>query len=725
MSRTSQSCLINLIKAVDFIGIKPSLFIEGSRRFNTLFGGILCLLISGGIFCAFLFFSQDIVFRRYPTETTEIQISQYPKPILLSQEGDQDLGFALQIIDDSRSLILNDYFQVRMLINTVVNCGMSIQSNDANTTMYTDDENDIAFGEDIRSSICKDATLKENKYGIKTKTLEVKPISCDSLSTSYLYPNVNKQLQQAILCIPYDSNILLLGNEFFYLHQSFKIIVAQCESQLCPQDTNTIMNGAQVNLKLFYKNTNFNLKSQTPLLARPDKLTIPFSLNSSNKLTVELQNTQIQTDIGLIFEDFRSDSFVIKSSTTQTTNPAGSANGVEIEFVGSSTSSIVYRKYIKVQRILADVGGLYKTFVIMAIILNYFHNRAKYYEALFNNLFDINDLGKYFQYYDPSIRLPYMKIKDSIFLKTSDHGKFKAAAKINTQEFAKKSKSIKSINEVKSTTKNTKTSLINVSDNTFKKQRHSMSQQSVADMIHEDKGIDILNNVVINNDKEQECSSEHLNKMSKVSISLNSNQRILEETKSQQEKINEAKVEQDIEGAEKQIAEELESQENSQERLPEEVENFNEAVKFYIDNVKRDPKAKENFTSVCKNQTFYFSAHDLVKFMCCAKSNETIKKRSLLYGGKEMIEERMDIINLMKKNLEFERFKNLILNSNQLLLLDSLSKFMLDPERLKLTSVSNCGYEKFIDNYAEVFKSENQIDATLAKWVRTKYQLKF
>lgn len=89
-----------------------------------------------------------------------------------------------------------------------------------------------------------------------------------------------------------------------------------------------------------------------------------------------------------------------------------------------------------------------------------------------------------------------------------------------------------------------------------------------------------------------------------------------------------------------------------------------------------------------------------------------------------MIEERMDIIFIMKKMLEFDRFKNLMLRDDQLLLLDSLSKFMLDPERINLVDIKNCNYDKFIDNYSSVFKSDNAVDITLAKWVRTKFQLK-
>lgn len=721
MTKKFQDIFINLVKSIDFIGIKPSLFIEGSRRFNTLMGGVLCLLISAGIFCAFLFFSQDIIFRQYPNETNETQVSQYPKAIQISQLEDQDLGIVLQVVDESKSLVLNDYFKIQLSVQTVAKC-ISFINSESDNSIYISELADVETAESIRNSICKDNSILQNKYGIKTKTIDVEAINCDNSSISYLYPELNLEQKQQSLCIPKDQGVQLLGNSFFNIHQTFKIVVTYCQSIVCPKDfEELISDNSQIELKLFYKNFNYNLKSYSPLLYRPDKVIVPFTKSIIRNTKIELKNMIIETDIGLIFEDFRSESFVIISAISQSFVPLNDAKGkIIIEFTGSPLTSTIYRKYIKVQRILADVGGLFKTFVVVAIILNYFHNRAKYYEALFNKLFNIHDLGKYFQYYDPSLKLPYNKIKNSIFLASSDHDKFMKAAKINSQELltksTKQSKSyMDTINNYRSTTKETKTSLINVNYNNFNRKRQSMSEHSDLGIKkgEENKVGELLNNVRVAN---QESSSVQINQTSKISISLNSKEPIREETKND-------------------IQKELVNQENSQtqqndiahveeKQNDDDVQEYNEAVNFYIDNIKRDPKAKENYEQ-CKKHTFSFTAWELVQFICCVKSDEMFKKKSLLYGGKEMIEERMDLVNLMKKNLEFERFKNLILSKSQLLLLDSLSKFMLDPERLKLTDINNCAYEKYIDKYAEVFKSESPVDETLAKWVRTKYQLKF
>jgi len=70
-----------------------------------------------------------------------------------------------------------------------------------------------------------------------------------------------------------------------------------------------------------------------------------------------------------------------------------------------------------------------------------------------------------------------------------------------------------------------------------------------------------------------------------------------------------------------------------------------------------------------------------------------------------------------------DRFKNLILKDNQLLLLNSLTKFMLDPERVNLIDFDTCSYEKFIDCYDNLSNNSNMIDLKLTKWVENKFKL--
>ena len=66
---------------------------------------------------------------------------------------------------------------------------------------------------------------------------------------------------------------------------------------------------------------------------------------------------------------------------------------------------------------------------------------------------------------------------------------------------------------------------------------------------------------------------------------------------------------------------------------------------------------------------------------------------------------------------------NLILSDNQLLLLNSLTKFLLDPERVNLLDFEKCSYDKFIDFYDNIATNASMIDIKLSKWVETKYKI--
>lgn len=113
----------------------------------------------------------------------------------------------------------------------------------------------------------------------------------------------------------------------------------------------------------------------------------------------------------------------------------------------------------------------------------------------------------------------------------------------------------------------------------------------------------------------------------------------------------------------------------------------------------------------------------MFRIYCCCMSDSIERKKEVLHGGKSLIKEKLDVITMMKKNVEFDRFKNLMLRDYQLILLNSLSKFMLDPERVNLVSFEHCNYDKFIDSYEEALNSDSVINLNLIKLIETKFQI--
>jgi len=140
---------------------------------------------------------------------------------------------------------------------------------------------------------------------------------------------------------------------------------------------------------------------------------------------------------------------------------------------------------------------------------------------------------------------------------------------------------------------------------------------------------------------------------------------------------------------------------------------------IYIESLKRNSLLKKNFEKV-KSTRFNLTSYEAMIYYFCQRKNEA--KFNALIGGRELIREKIDLIYILKKNLELDRFKNLILRENQLVLLNSLTKFMLDPERINLDDFESCSYEKFIDSYDNVSNNSNMIDLKLINWVETKFK---
>ena len=141
---------------------------------------------------------------------------------------------------------------------------------------------------------------------------------------------------------------------------------------------------------------------------------------------------------------------------------------------------------------------------------------------------------------------------------------------------------------------------------------------------------------------------------------------------------------------------------------------------LFMENLKRNNQTKEHFEKV-KSNRFTLNCFEACKFFF--KSDKYNPKYNSYIGGRELISERTDLVYILKKNLELDRFKNLFLRDNQLVLLNSLTKFLLDPERVNLIDFETCSYEKFIDCYDNVSRKTNMIDLKLSKWVENKYKL--
>lgn len=153
-------------------------------------------------------------------------------------------------------------------------------------------------------------------------------------------------------------------------------------------------------------------------------------LNQNQFKTADANLKQIEyfTDKGLILEDFEITSYTQLTKISERFENGFSAEAtgknhldplLSFRFNSDKIREVFFRKYYKAQNLIAELGGLLKSFFTVALILNYFNNHAKYYEKMIDDLFDVDDLYKYYQYYNSKNKTIFKKYRDSILLRNT------------------------------------------------------------------------------------------------------------------------------------------------------------------------------------------------------------------------------------------------------------------------------------------------------------------
>jgi hypothetical protein len=595
----------NLINECDIIGNIPTLKLGSSSRNRTIIGGLLCIFIYALTLIGILYFGQELYFKKNPRVVKS--------SILIDENSDQT------IIDE------NNFFFI-----------FSIRDSNGNPINIQDSKNyftvELTY-EQINSNV-----QIQSEMSTKNMTSMIYNYQKCSQNNSIVDKNVLNFINfENWNCIINDQRRLFLnGGLSFNMFRFLRISIKKCtmtSGVKCKNNTeiDKLLSGAT--FSLIYEETFLDQRNYTtPAMKKAQLRKYVINPNLQTEIPFSIKRVEIWTDTGYMLEFFESQlNFQAEQSIPISSDINQSLNKdvlLSINFFQNEIKDIFYRKYYKLQNLLAEVGGLVKSFFMIAMILNFFHNESSYIEKMINGLFDVDDIYKYFQYYNPTNKQIFRKYRDSIFLRNT-----------------------KNVDDVKrdfdSTAKN------NFIQNEFHKLASTQIKQ---------KGEHISNG-----------SSTQKN------------------------------------GEPRQVSEGSSQSSNKHREL--------------VKSMRKNSKVKERFDKV-KTKRFSLNMFELMKFSCCCvKKNDNDYKNLIYRGGKETIDKKLDIIQVLMKMLEFDRFKNLMLKDYQLTLLNCLSKFMLDPERVNLVDFDNCSYDKMIDALAEAMESSSTLDKNLTSYIKSKYQI--
>ena len=500
------------------------------------------------------------------------------------------------------------------------------------------------------------------------------------------YKNLDLSLFKCISDL--SGNFAIYGNEKFKNSSMLRLNLNICSSGDCEsiENISRILEKSELVLMYFdniYDNRKFN-KFYSDCIQTVD---FTFKQYISKKVYFNLKITKFKTDIGYIFELWNTKSFHNVDNINKLEFNSESGYDIQFNFDLSYYTNIYYRKYYKIQSWMAEIGGIIRAMTLIAQVINFFYDRSTFYSLVINKLFDVDDIIKYFKFSDLFLenkeKTKNIRKRDSIFLRSAkkekdyvEKGLFKAFEQRNneklTNNFLKKTKNSSSINNKDETNGLITSNFPLQSNNLIIFNKLSNKELPHQEQEHNETKCKIYNNNNNNNNLD-------VNRINSNNINNNN--------------INSP---------------------NSFSSIDEDNPHDN-----FIESLKKNTALKEHFEKVKKGR-YNLSCFESFKFFFLDKRDNI--KFNIFIGGRELIRERTDILFILKKNLEFDRFKNLILRDNQLVLLNSLTKFMLAPERVNLVDFETCSYDKFIDCYDSVSCNSNMIDLKLTKWVNSKFK---
>jgi len=604
-----------LITQVDIIGRQPLLRIDDMPRIQTLLGGILCIFVYCIFILASLYFGQELVYRVVPKVIETERAIKNNDIIYLSKK---QFLFALTLNNNFNFINPNSYLNINLYMKTI--------------------ENNIISSNQINLGICK---------------LDDVP----NLNNDYSFTNIN--IENFICPKNLNNNYYIKGTDKFNKYSYLELIINTCSSNKCKteEEIENILNN--FHLSIFYYDKIYDFRKfkdfSNDIINEFD---ITFTKHFYKKIEVFLGLSKIYTDVGYFFENFNKKELHTIKKTKEYIYDLNSQTkyNMTIDFKIDYIKSEIYRKYYKIQNWIAELGGLIRAMTLIASIINYFNDKASYYELLINKLFDVDDIIKYFQFSDSFINNHSKRRKrDSIVLRN---------AKREKDYFEKGLFHTNSDKKISS----------HPTNYFLKKQQLKPKNSSMANLNAKDDTLGFINAISLSNKIEND---------NKNNLSLPNKEKDINKS--------------DLSSQNKMVEKDL-----------------------FMENLKRNNQTKEHFEKVKSNR---FTLNSFEAFKFCFKSDKYNAKYNSYIGGRELISERTDLVYILKKNLELDRFKNLILRDNQLVLLNSLTKFLLDPERVNLIDFETCSYEKFIDCYDHVSRKTNMIDLKLSKWVENKYKL--
>jgi hypothetical protein len=362
----------NAIKFCDIFGDGIYLNIKKKAKATTVFGGILAIICGGLLIGAIWSMGNDIVYKRQPQTDFE-EVLYRERPTFYLNKTNFPMAFCFQDYNQS-TFDIPKYFRFEV---------MTVQTFNTNSTTIT------------------------YNHEYENCTYEHFP----NLDRDYVeHAGINKYL-----CLK-NQNVSIGGywdNEFI-VYSVFRLRLCNNETDggTCAQqgEIEDFINSRPIAFNLYFQNSIINPNDY----ADPIKNFIfviykNIRLSSSKVYDMFIGDQVITTDRGFLLEDKIEDSsYYFDSSDYDDSDPLVESL-MDINLYVSNRQPVINRKYLKVQTILANVGGLAKALFLLMYCLSFYTSQFKLNKTILNRIieFDIEkDKKTELKITGPTTRIP-------------------------------------------------------------------------------------------------------------------------------------------------------------------------------------------------------------------------------------------------------------------------------------------------------------------------------
>lgn len=352
----------NLIKYCDFCSIGPELRINNSRTLKSVVGGLVSMIILLVVIFLVFYLGRDIIYKEKPSLLTIDRSLDTP---IYKELNNTNFIIGLKVVDYDISTFPNpeSYFDITF----------------ANVKTFANP--------DLNSSVPWNWTQIDLGY-----------VPCNHYKN---YAEKDKVLVGPLnsFSCPKNFDIFFGGQHSDSLYGEIYVKLDICKNTTvnphkCATESeieNVISEGAY--LVIYYRDYVVNPKDASfPISFFQQPLIIPISSVFHKEYKFYYKNLQVVSDFGFLFEDLvQIDSMKVNNNDVEyKENFEKTLSYAEVTISLLNQATIYERKYLKIQELAANVGGMVKFLMIISTLVLWNLNNKQISVSLMNQMYDFS-----------------------------------------------------------------------------------------------------------------------------------------------------------------------------------------------------------------------------------------------------------------------------------------------------------------------------------------------